>query len=75
MSSAHGKDPMVVLKNEYTAVAAALATVRMKLKSLIGSFLGTRSSSWLTTKIDRVILDKRDCTYLHFADPIHLHGR
>ena len=34
----HGKDPMVVLKTEYSRGGRNSATVRMKLKSLIGSF-------------------------------------
>ena len=34
----HGKDPMVVLKTEYSRGGRNSATVRMKLKSQIGSF-------------------------------------
>ena len=34
----HGKDPMVVLKTEYSRGGRNSATVRMKLKSLIANF-------------------------------------
>jgi len=33
----HGKDPMVVLKTEYSRGGRNAATVRMKLKSLLNS--------------------------------------
>ena len=34
----YGKDPMIVLKTEYARGGRGAATVRMKLKSLIGNF-------------------------------------
>jgi elongation factor P len=67
----HGKDPMVVLKTEYSRGGRNSATVRMKLKSLIGSF-GTEQVFKADDKIDQVMLDKKDCTYSYFADPMYI---
>ena len=52
----HGKDPMVVLKTEYSRGGRNSATVRMKLKSMIGSF-GTENVFKADDKIDQVIMD------------------
>ena len=54
----HGKDPMVVLKTEYARGGRGAATVRMKLKSLIGNF-GTEVVFKADDKIDNVILTRR----------------
>ena len=67
----HGKDPMVVLKTEYARGGRGAATVRMKLKSLIGNF-GTEVVFKADDKIDNVILDKKECTYSYFADPMYV---
>ena len=67
----HGKDPMVVLKTEYARGGRGAATVRMKLKSLIGNF-GTENVFKADDKIDNVILDKKECTYSYFADPMYI---
>ena len=66
-----GKDPMIVLKTEYARGGRGAATVRMKLKSLIGNF-GTENVFKADDKIDNVILDKKDCTYSYFADPMYV---
>ena len=67
----HGKDPMVVLKTEYSRGGRNSATVRMKLKSLIANF-GTEVVFKADDKIDQVILDKKECTYSYFADPMYV---
>ena len=67
----HGKDPMVVLKTEYSRGGRNAATVRMKLKSLIANF-GTEVVFKADDKMDQVILDKKDCTYSYFADPMYV---
>ena len=67
----HGKDPMVVLKTEYARGGRNAATVRMKLKSLIANF-GTEVVFKAYDKLDQVILDKKDCTYSYFADPLYV---
>ena len=67
----HGKDPMVVLKTEYARGGRGSSTVRMKLKSLLNNF-GTEVVFKADDKIDNVILDKKDCTYSYFADPMYV---
>ncbi|OOH94969.1 elongation factor P [Comamonas kerstersii] len=67
----YGKDPMIVLKTEYARGGRGAATVRMKLKSLIGNF-GTENVFKADDKIDNVILDKKECTYSYFADPMYV---
>jgi len=67
----HGKDPMVVLKTEYARGGRNAATVRMKLKSLIANF-GTEVVFKADDKMDQIILDKKDCTYSYFADPLYV---
>ena len=67
----HGKDPMVVLKTEYARGGRNAATVRMKLKSLIANF-GTEVVFKADDKMDQIILDKKECTYSYFADPLYV---
>lgn len=67
----HGKDPMVVLKTEYSRGGRNAATVRMKLKSLLNNF-GTEVVFKADDKMDPVILDKKECTYSYFADPMYV---
>ena len=67
----HGKDPMIVLKTEYARGGRGAATVRMKLKALLGN-MGTENVFKADDKIDNVILDKKECTYSYFADPMYV---
>ncbi|HEY0200463.1 MAG TPA: elongation factor P [Burkholderiaceae bacterium] len=67
----NGKDPMVVLKTEYSRGGRNSATVRMKLKSLIANF-GTEVVFKADDKMDQVILDKKECSYSYFADPLYV---
>ncbi len=66
----HGKDPMVVLKTEYSRGGRNSATVRMKLKSLLSNS-GTEVVFKADDKMDQIILDKKECTYSYFADPMY----
>ena len=65
-----GKDPMVVLKTEYSRGGRNAATVRMKLKSLLNSS-GTEVVFKADDKMDQIVLDKKECTYSYFADPMY----
>ena len=67
----NGKDPMIVLKTEYARGGRGAATVRMKLKALLGN-MGTEVVFKADDKIDNVILDKKECTYSYFADPMYV---
>ena len=66
-----GKDPMIVLKTEYARGGRGAATVRMKLKSLLNNF-GTEVVFKADDKMDHIILDKKECTYSYFADPMYV---
>jgi len=66
-----GKDPMIVLKTEYARGGRGVATVRMKLKGLLNN-MGTELVFRADDKMDNVILDKKDCTYSYFADPMYV---
>ncbi len=66
-----GKDPMVVLKTEYARGGRGAATVRMKMKSLLNNF-GTEVVFRADDKMDQVILEKKDCTYSYFGDPMYV---
>ena len=67
----YGKDPMVVLKTEYSRGGRNSATVRMKLKSLLNNF-GTEVVFKADDKMDQIILDKKECSYSYFADPMYV---
>ena len=67
----HGKDPMIVLKTEYARGGRGAATVRMKLKALLSN-MGTEVVFKADDKMDQVILDKKECTYSYFADPMYV---
>ena len=67
----HSGQPWVVLKTEYSRGGRNAATVRMKLKSLLNNF-GTEVVFKADDKMDQIILDKKDCTYSYFADPMYV---
>ena len=67
----NGKDPMVVLKTEYSRGGRNSATVRMKLKSLLSNS-GTEVVYKADDKMDQIVLDKKECTYSYFADPLYV---
>lgn len=66
-----GKDPMVVLKTEYNRGGRGASTVRMKLKSLLNN-TGTEVVFKADDKLDNIVLDKKECSYSYFADPMYV---
>ncbi|MFO1220964.1 MAG: elongation factor P [Burkholderiaceae bacterium] len=66
-----GKDPMIVLKTEYSRGGRNAATVRMKLKSLLTNS-GTEVVFKADDKMEPIVLDKKECTYSYFADPMYV---
>ena len=66
-----GKDPMIVLRTEYSRGGRGAATVRMKLKALLSN-MGTESVFKADDKMDQVILYQKECTYSYFADPMYV---
>lgn len=65
-----GKDPMVVLKTEYSRGGRGAATVRMKMKNLLNGG-GAEVVFKADDKLDQIVLDKKECTYSYFADPMY----
>jgi elongation factor P len=66
-----GKDPMVVLKTEYSRGGRNAATVRMKLKSLLTNS-GAEVVYKADDKMEQIVLDHKECTYSYFADPMYV---
>ena len=66
-----GKDPMVVLKTEYSRGGRNAATVRMKMKNLLNGG-GAEVVFKADDKMDQIVLDKKECTYTYFADPMYV---
>ncbi|CAZ88084.1 MAG: elongation factor P [Thiomonas sp.] len=66
-----GDNPMVVQKTEYSRGGRNAATVKMKLKNLLTSG-GTEVVYKADDKIDSVTLERKECTYSYFADPMYV---
>ena len=66
-----GKDPMVILKAEYNKSGRSSAVVKMKLKNLLSNS-GTESVYKADDKFDVVQLEKKECTYSYFSDPMYV---
>ena len=66
-----GKDPLVVQKAEYNKSGRNAAVVKLKFKNLLtGS--GSESVYKADEKFDVVVLDRKECTYSYFADPMYV---
>ena len=66
-----GKDPMVVLRAEYNKSGRNSAVVKLKMKNLLnGSAM--ESVYKADEKFDVLMLDRKDCTYSYFADPMYV---
>lgn len=66
-----GKDPMVVLKAEFSKSGRNASVVKMKLKNLLTG-AGTESVYRADDKFDMVVLERKDVTYSYFADPMYV---
>ena len=66
-----GKDPMVVQKAEYNKSGRNAAVVKLKMKNLLN---GSNQESVYKAdeKFDVLVLDRKECTYSYFADPMHV---
>ncbi len=66
-----GTEPLVVQKAEYNKSGRNAAVVKLKFKNLLtGS--GSEQVSKADEKFDVVLLDKKECTYSYFADPMYV---
>ena len=66
-----GKDPMVVLKAEYSKGGRNAAVVKMKMKNLLTES-GMETVYKADDKFDVVQLERKECTYSYFADPMYV---
>ncbi len=66
-----GTEPMVVQKTEYNKSGRNAAVVKMKMKNLL---TGSASEAVYKAdeKFDVVTLDRKECTYSYFADPMYV---
>ncbi|NEN76209.1 elongation factor P [Pelistega sp. NLN82] len=64
-------NPLVVQKAEYNKSGRNAAVVKLKFKNLLtGS--GSETVYKADEKFDVVVLDKKECTYSYFADPMYV---
>ncbi len=66
-----GKDPMVVLRTEYSRGGRNSATVRIKMKNLLNGS-GAEVVFKADDKMDQIVLEQKECTYSYFADPMYV---
>jgi len=66
-----GKDPMVVQRTEFVKSGRNASVVKMKLKNLFTN-AATELAYKADEKLDTVILDRKDCTYSYYADPLYV---
>jgi elongation factor P len=64
-----GGEPMVILKAEYSRSGRNGSVVKMKMKGLL-SGSGKETVYAADDKFEQIILDKKDCTYSYYADPM-----
>lgn len=66
-----GNDPMVILKAEYSRSGRNGSVVKMKMKNLLTES-PMESVYRADDKFDQVILDRKECSYSYFADPMYV---
>src|SRR5271166_89387 len=66
-----GKDPMVVVKAEYSRGGRNAATVKMKLKNLLSNSM-TEAVYKADEKFDVQTLERKQVTYSYFSDPMYV---
>jgi elongation factor P len=66
-----GTDPMVILKAEYSRSGRNGSVVKMKMKNLLTESARETVFS-ADDKFDQIILDRKECTYSYFAEPMYV---
>ncbi len=64
-------EPMVVLKAEYSRSGRNGSVVKMKMKNLLTD-QPKETVYNADDKFDQIILDRKECTYSYFADPMYV---
>src|SRR5512134_2754616 len=64
-------EPMVILKAEYSRSGRNGSVVKMKMKNLLTE--SAKETVYAADdKFDQIILDRKECTYSYFADPMYV---
>ncbi len=66
-----GKDAVVVQRAEYSKSGRNASVVKLKLKNLLTG-TGSETVSKADEKYDVITLDRKECTYSYFADPMYV---
>ncbi|MDD5180409.1 MAG: elongation factor P [Gallionellaceae bacterium] len=66
-----GTDPLVIQKAEYSRSGRSGSVVKMKFKNLLTD-APSEAIFRADDKFDQVILDRKECTYSYFADPMYV---
>ncbi len=66
-----GNDAMVVQKAEYSRSGRSGSVVKMKFKNLLTD-APSEAIYRADDKFDQVILDRKECSYSYFADPMYV---
>ena len=66
-----GNDAMVVQKAEYSRSGRSGSVVKMKFKNLLTD-APSEAIYRADDKFDQVMLDRKECTYSYFADPMYV---
>ena len=66
-----GKDPLVVQRAEFNKSGRNASVMKMKLNNLLTGSTG-ETVYRADEKFDVVVLDRKDCTYSYFADPMYV---
>lgn len=66
-----GGEPLVIQRAEYNKSGRNSAVVKLKFKNLL-SGSGSESVYKADEKFDLVVLDRKECTYSYFADPMYV---
>jgi len=64
-------EPMVILKADYSRSGRSGSVVKMKMKNLLTESAKENVFN-ADDKFDQVILDRKECTYSYFADPMYV---
>ena len=66
-----GNNAMVIQKTEYNKSGRNAAVVKMKLKNLLNGQV-SEAVYRADDKLDDIVLEKKQCTYSYFADPMYV---
>ncbi|MBU4610247.1 elongation factor P [Achromobacter sp. GG226] len=66
-----GSEPLVVQKAEYNKSGRNAAVVKLKMKNLLTAS-GTESVYKADEKFEVLMLERKECTYSYFGDPMYV---